>query len=71
MLQPMTILMHQRARIGILVLSLVQHKGELQALKNLIEEVVNQLKAEQSGLQNRKVILYPFTIIMDYFLILD
>lgn len=52
----MTMLLHQRARIEMLFLSLVEHKGELQALKELIEEVVNQINQEQSGLQNRKVI---------------
>lgn len=52
----MTILLHQRARIEMLFLSLIEHKGELQLLKKLIEEVVNQIRQEQSGLQNRKVI---------------
>lgn len=52
----MTILLHQRARIEMLFLSLIEHKGELQLLKELIEEVVNQIRQEQLGLQNRKVI---------------
>lgn len=51
---PMITLTHQRARLEMLIVSLSNHKAELQNIKKLIQTFLSQIKQEQSYLQHRK-----------------
>lgn len=51
----MTTLVHQRTRVETLIGLLAEHKNDLKNLKNLIQEVLNQIEEEQAFLRERKV----------------